>query len=298
MRKAGAAGKVRPAPAAVLIAWTLTWVLSGCGPAPATAPVPTAAASGTATDTAPVPTAGTAPGGIPGGLWAPVPGESWQWQLSGAVDPAVEAQTFDVDYETTSREEVAALKAQGRGMICYLSAGSWEDFRGDAGGFPEAVRGRELSGWPGERWLDIRRMDVLLPLMAARMDICAAKGFDGVEPDNVDGYLNDTGFPLTAQDQLDYNRALAELAHARGLSVGLKNDIDQIPALVADFDFAVNEECFRYAECDSYAPFAAAGKAVLHVEYEGPLAFCAESERLGFSSMLKPLHLGPDRQPC
>ncbi|WP_220725887.1 endo alpha-1,4 polygalactosaminidase [Arthrobacter cheniae] len=230
--------------------------------------------------------------------WLPAPTTSWQWQLSGDLDLEVDADVFDVDYERTTRAEADTLKRDGRRLICYLSAGSWEDFRADAGAFPPAVLGDVLSGWPNEQWLDIRRLDVLLPIMAARMDTCVEKGFDAVEPDNVDGYLNATGFPLTAADQLAYNRAVAELAHFRGLSVALKNDVDQIPDLVDDFDFAINEECVRYAECDLYDPFTDAGKAVLHVEYQGSLGFCAETERRGLSSMLKPLDLGAVRRPC
>ena len=42
--------------------------------------------------------------------------------------------------------------------------------------------------------------------MAARFDLCRQKGFDAVEPDLVDGYIQTTGFPLTAADQLTYNR--------------------------------------------------------------------------------------------
>ena len=231
-------------------------------------------------------------------LWVPIPGTAWQWQLSGTLDLNVDVPVYDVDFETTSAADVAALKQKGRNVICYLSAGSWEDFRGDADEFPEAVLGKEMSGWPDERWLDIRRLEVLLPILAARMDTCVAKGFDAVEPDNVDGYRNDSGFPLTPEDQLAYNRAIAGLAHERGLSVGLKNDLDQIPELVHSFDFAVNEECVRYSECDRYAPFTAAGKAVLHVEYEGALDFCAGTARMGLSSMIKPLDLGAVRQAC
>ena len=39
-------------------------------------------------------------------------------------------------------------------------------------------------------------------------------------------------FSLTAADQLDYNRFLAEQAHQRGLAIGLKNDLDQVASLV------------------------------------------------------------------
>lgn len=250
------------------------------------------------------PTSGSTPAAAakptvrPEPLWTPTPGEGWQWQLTGDLDLDVDVPIYDVDFETTSAADVAALKQQDRGVICYLSAGSWEDFRGDADAFPETVLGKELAGWPDERWLDIRRLDLLLPIMAERMDTCVAKGFDAVEPDNVDGYRNASGFPLTPDDQLAYNRAIAALAHERGLSVGLKNDLDQIQQLAGNFDFAVNEECVRYGECDRYLPFTQAGKAVLHVEYEGPLDFCDASAGLGLSSMLKPLDLGVDRQAC
>src|SRR5581483_990790 len=126
--------------------------------------------------------------------------------------------------------------------ICYLSAGTWEDWRPDANTFPAFVMGNSLS-WPGERWLHIHYLDILGPIMGARLGLCKAKGFDGVEPDNVDGYANDTGFPLTAQDQLRYNIFLANAAHARGLSVGLKNDVDQVEQLLPHFDWTLNESC-------------------------------------------------------
>lgn len=49
-------------------------------------------------------------------------------------------------------------------------------------------------------------------------------------------------------------------AHSRGLSVGLKNDVDQIHSLVSHFDWALNEECVQYNECNKYQPFFDAGK--------------------------------------
>src|SRR6185503_12555875 len=106
--------------------------------------------------------------------------------------------------------------------------------------------------------------------MRARMDVAVTRGCDAVDPDNVDGFANPSGFPLTAEDQLDYNRFLAAEAHARGLAVGLKNDVGQVDDLVADFDFQVNEECFDYDECDTLVPFVDAGKAVFQLQYGDP----------------------------
>jgi Uncharacterized conserved protein len=237
-------------------------------------------------------------GAEPRKIWKPKKGVSWQWQLSGKINTGVKAKVYDVD-SGVSKSTVRALHAKGRRVICYISAGSYENWRPDARKFPAKVKGKPLDGWPGERWLDIRQTATLRPIMAARMDVCRAKGFDGVEPDNVDGYTNDTGFSLTASQQRTYNRMLASLAHARGLSVGLKNDVEQVKALQPYFDFAVNEQCMEYDECDSYGPFLRAGKAVFHAEYELTTAqFCRSSRSLGLSSIRKKLNLGAWRQTC
>ncbi|MFE1957845.1 endo alpha-1,4 polygalactosaminidase [Streptomyces sp. NPDC059479] len=232
------------------------------------------------------------------GRWAPRPGSAWQWQLDGRVDPGIDVPVYDIDGFENTTADVARLHRDGRKVICYINAGAWEDFRPDSDAFPASVRGRP-NGWDGERWLDIRRLDILKPLMEKRFDMCRAKGFDAVEPDLLDGYLNDTGFPLRAAHQLAYNRMIARIAHERDMSVGLKNDLPQVPALVGTFDFAVNEECAQYDECTLLTPFVEAGKAVLHVEYAlSTKDFCAQSHRLGFSSMRKKLDLDTWRQAC
>ena len=233
-----------------------------------------------------------------GDRWRPRPGTDWQWQLSGRLDTSVDVPVYDIDGFDHPAATVADLHRRGRKVICYLSTGAWEEFRPDAARFPASLLGLG-NGWEGERWLDIRRTDVLGPLMAARLDMCRAKGFDAVEPDNMDGYRNRTGFPLTAADQLRYNRLIAALAHDRGLAVGLKNDLDQIPQLVGDFDFAVNEQCAQYGECERLTPFVRAGKAVFHVEYERETGeFCPQATRLGLSSMRKRYELDAWRRPC
>ena len=135
--------------------------------------------------------------------------------------------------------------------------------------------------------------------MAARLDLAAVKGCDGVEPDNVDGYTNTTGFRLSGADQMAFNTWLAKAAHRRGLSVGLKNDLDQIPTLVSHFDWALDEQCFQYDECDLLTTFIDAGKAVFGVEYRGESSdFCPEATRLGFSWLRKRLDLGPWANAC
>jgi hypothetical protein len=135
-------------------------------------------------------------------IWHPPLNTSWQWQLSTPVDEKVNVQMYDIDMFDNDASVVASLHKKGRNVVCYIDVGTWENWRPDAKKFPKSVLGEPVSGWPGERWLDIRRIDILGPIMRARMDLCQAKGFDGMEPDNVDGYTNDSGFPLTYDDQI------------------------------------------------------------------------------------------------
>jgi len=233
------------------------------------------------------------------GHWTPGLRTSWQWQLTTPVDRSVAAEVYDIDLFDNSADVVAALHAQGRRVVCYLDAGSYEPGRPDSATIPASVQGKGLDGWPGEKWLDIRRLDVLGPIIERRLDLCRQKGFDGVEPDNVDAYTNASGFPLTAADQLRYNRFIADAAHARGLAVGLKNDLDQVSALEPSFDFAVVEQCYQYNECGQLTPFALAGKAVFIAEYSvDPSRFCGPAAASGFSAIRKKLDLDAWREGC
>jgi hypothetical protein len=249
------------------------------------------------------------------GMWVPQPGQHWQVQLQGNVrtnlcavpfagGPCVRPNVYDIDLYakngvTLNSAAVAAIHAAGDHAVCYVDAGTWEDWRPDAGTYPTAVLGQP-DGWPGERWLDIRATSVLLPIIDARVARCQAAGFDAVDFDNVDGYTNDTGFPLTAANQLTFNTDLAAIAHDHGLSVGLKNDLDQLSALQSTFDFAVNEQCAQYKECAAYDGWTGAGKAVVEIEYGGrPARYCAVAELNGRDAIHKgrALNAGPWR-PC
>jgi len=232
------------------------------------------------------------------GAWKPAAVATWQIQLVGAVDTSPDVQMFDVDLFDVDASTVATLHQKGAKVVCYTSAGTYEDWRPDAGSFPASVQGGG-NGWPGEKWLDIRAIDLLGPIMKARLDLCRGKGFDGVDADNVDGYTNTTGFPLSAADQLAYNRFLASEAHARGLSIGLKNDVAQTADLLGDFDWDLNEQCFEFNECNLLQPFVDAGNAVFQIEYNlDTSAFCPQANALNFNSMKKNLNLDAPRWPC
>jgi hypothetical protein len=235
------------------------------------------------------------------GRWQPKPTTaSWQWQLQGKIDTSIDADVYEVDGFEVAAKTVAKLHRQGQKAICYLDVGSWESYRPDAGRFPKAVLGRAYEGYPDERWLDIRRIDLLAPILRRRFDLCRRKGFDGVEPDNIAGYENKTGFPLSADDQLRFNRWVAREVHRRGMAIALKNDPGQVRQLLGSFDFAVVEECFAYDECGKFSPFVAAGKRVFVAEYEEPLAaICNQAERLRFSVIHKDYDLfARPWEPC
>ena len=239
------------------------------------------------------------------GIWQPSPGTTWQYQLSGELDSTVDAQVYDIDLFETSADQIASLQSEGRRVICYFSAGTWEPGRPDGDDFPDEVLGEHLEHWPDERWVDNRSMTVR-DLMEGRMDEAVRRGCDGVEPDNVDAYVHNTGFSLTEQTQVDFNRFLAESAHERGLSVGLKNALDILPELHGSFDFAINEECVTYDECAAIRPFIQNGKAVFHVEYvdnrdDGESradTVCPLASAAAFSTLIKDWDLSPWRVSC
>jgi len=219
---------------------------------------------------------------VPPGPWLLVTtsyGKRWQrplakstfyWQLQGSLRMNMPPDTYDVDLFDNSAQKISELKVKGKKVVCYFSAGSSESWRSDFSKFPSSVQGKPLDGWPGERWLDIRSKKVR-QIMLSRLDFAEAKGCDGVEPDNMDGFTNDTGFPLTYEDQLAYNRFLASQAHKRGLFVLLKNDFEQTRDLVRYFDALLMESCFENQECDYAGPFEDSLKPVFDVEYDTSL---------------------------
>jgi hypothetical protein len=225
---------------------------------------------------------------------------SWYWQLDGSINNSVPASIYDVDGFSTGAAEVARLHALGKHVVCYIDVGTWENFRPDRRRFPKAVLGKP-NGWPGERWLDVRRLSVLKPIMTARFKLCARKGFDAVEPDNIDGFENDTGFHITARDQLRYDEWVANEVHALGMAVLQKNDPEQARTLEPYFDGVLDEQCNQYQECGSFRPYLRAGKPVLNAEYKPSLypGFCGADERAGIMGALYDLGLdGRVYKPC
>lgn len=230
--------------------------------------------------------------------WVPNIADTWHWQLTGTINTTHNAKVYDIDLFDAPTSVMSTLHTQGKYIVCYFSAGSSENWRPDFSKFKASDLGNSLSGWAGEKWVDTRSANVR-SIMAARMDLAKARGCDGVEPDNVDGYTNNPGFPLTSSTQLDYNRFLANEARARGLKVALKNDVDQLAALQPSFDFAINEQCHQYNECAGYAAFTSVGKPVFNAEYKSKwvtsatdrAAMCSKARAANLRTLVLPLAL-------
>ena len=265
-------------------------------------PTPTPTPTPTATSSAPS-------GGLPAAVtcancWHPSLRVSWNWVLSKVPHaPYRPVQMYDIDGFEASASDVAALHAAGMKVVCYLSVGSYEDWRSDSGDFPVALLGNNLDGWPGEKWLDVRDVQQpdsrLAQIMNARLEMCRSKGFDAVEFDNMDGYTNRTGFPLTAAQQAYYAAYLANGAHKRGLSTVMKNDLEQVGTLLPYFDMALNEECNDYDECGALTAFVQAGKPVFNAEYASSASFCAADNAANFNGLNLSIDLDDSKfQPC
>jgi len=224
---------------------------------------------------------------------------TWQWQLSGDVNTSYNVDIYDIDLFDSNSSLIESLHNDGKKVICYFSGGSYEDWREDKADFPQAALGNNMDGWKGEKWLDISNTG-LESVMKARLDLAKEKGCDGVEPDNMDGYDNNTGFPLSSVSQLKYNKFMANEAHKRDLSIALKNDLSQIIELEPYFDFAVNEQCNAYSECDLLQPFIDANKPVLNAEYSSEYVnntdskrdlMCSNSINLSLQTLILPMDL-------
>ena len=144
--------------------------------------------------------------------WKPPKQLTWYWQLRGT--PKIEpVMATDIDGFDNGSAEVAKLHAAGQRAICYIDVGTSENWRSDFSKFPASVQGK-TNGWPGEKWLNVADLTTLKPIMTARFQMCQAAGYDAVEPDNMDGFENSTGFSITAAQQATYDEWVAGEVHA------------------------------------------------------------------------------------
>ena len=252
----------------------------------------------------------------PDGTWKTYDtGTTWNWQLQGDVRTDHVADVYVLDlFAVLDGRVQAELRALGRDAFCYLSVGTFEPWRPDAGFFDEALLGEPHALYPNERWLDVASPDTVR-VMVNRLDMAKAIGCDGVELDNVDGHGARTGFAVTEAEEIEFARTLANAAHRRGLAVALKNGPAILDRLVDWFDLSIVEECFEFDECERYRPMVAAGKPVFEAEYRlfdadmneirdlrslgGRAELCRKAAELDVRTILVPLALdGSFRHGC
>ncbi|KNC81105.1 hypothetical protein SARC_06554 [Sphaeroforma arctica JP610] len=249
----------------------------------------------------------------PGLSWVTVPaGVSWinrAWCPKKSNNEEQSCQKLDippndgtggivnVDMFDTTTEAIIDIRTMGYTVMCYISAGTYEDWRADSVDFPTELKGLKMKNWD-EKWLDIRTTNpyhnYLKALMQNRIITAANKGCQILEYDNLDCWSNNCLSGIQSRDdgmfqsQLQYNTWLAETAHQYGMGAALKNDLSQAELLEPYFDLAVNEECYYYNECDKLQPFIENNKAVLGTSYnfDDGDAICTDSFHSTYSWLL------------
>ncbi|KAI9733676.1 MAG: hypothetical protein M1834_003278 [Cirrosporium novae-zelandiae] len=237
---------------------------------------------------------------VNGTFWKPEVKATWQIELLYPLnDTDVDATVWDIDLFINNASIIDQLHSQNRKVICYFSAGSYENWRPDKDKFKKSDLGKTLDGWANEKWLDINSNNVR-NIMLDRLDLAVSKNCDGVDPDNVDGYDNSNGLGLTEDDSINYMKFLANGAHSRNMSIGLKNAGDIIPDVINWMQWSVNEQCIQYDECDTYDPFIQQNKPVFHIEYPSSAPHitvsqknnvCGSSQATNFSTVIKNMDL-------
>jgi len=226
----------------------------------------------------------------------------WDWQLSAPFDLNRSVKIYALDPDNVSRRQIEALKNRDIKTVCYVSIGTLENYREDVADFPANIIGKTYEEWPDERFLDIRRHDLLFLLMRARFQRCKDRGFDAIEPDNMDVHDNESGCDVTREDMLSYILGLAEIAHDMGLEFAQKNVPELTAPLAAKLDFIIMEECYKDGWCEDALPYLRLGKDVLDAEYResgtNRDAACAYAGNHGIKMIFKTLDLTADLWSC
>lgn len=234
--------------------------------------------------------------------WTPGPGVSWQWQISGELALDLDVDMYNLDLSDVTEAEVASLQQRGVIVICSFSAGTIAadsvEFENVTAG-PPSIVGASVEGTNEEEWWIDITSETVLGVMLQRLDLAVNKSCDGVDPSNIEVFaVEGSGLNITAESQVAYNMWLADEAHMRNLSIGLRNDWTQLEELESSFDWALSENCLAEGECETYHPnFVLAEKAVLDAEYfQFDSSFCENITASGLDVIIKDPSL--DRRRC
>lgn len=236
-------------------------------------------------------------------IWNPEPGLTFDWVLSENLDMNNTSDVIDIDGFLSTKEQIDTLHQKGKKVIGYISVGTLEEWTPDAKSFPSDLVGNKYTEWKGEKWLNVSNINKLAPMILARLDMIKQKGFDAVEPDNLDGFqVDSSGFNISIDDEKKYCDWLIVEAHKRGLSIGLKN----LPEFVADyankFDWMLTEGAYVDGWINKTIPFIKNNKAVFVAEYTDTKVdfntYCNNSLTNKFSLVLKNRNLGNWSRHC
>lgn len=237
--------------------------------------------------------------------WTGKVGDSWDCVLDNPPRK-IDSKTkiYDIDLFDSSTELIKDLHSKNKVVICYFSAGTFEEWRPDADNFTSSELGEPLHEWEGERWVNISSATVF-EIMQKRILLAKEKGCDAIDPDNIDAYDHKTGLKLTKSDSIVYVKKLSKFAKKHDLAIGLKNGGDIVKKVLSYVDFSVQEQCGQYKECKQYQSFVKAKKPVFHIEYPPKKPkrnkihwpsktykkFCTFKNTDGFSTILKQWNL-------
>jgi hypothetical protein len=246
--------------------------------------------------------------------WDPGPLTSWAYVIGENAPIAVptnigNVQVYDIDEgnqdglgangvplsDPRTVSSVVAVHASGAHAICYVDAGTAENWRSDYGEFDPSELGGADPGWPGEEFINVADWSTPVPapyetlktIMTNRFELCKQEGFDAVEADNVDAYTDGHigDFTLTMAEEEAYIDDLVSVAHGDGLAYFLKNEVNGDSLLDTEaplVDGEINESCWQYDECSALSIFVKEGKPILNVEYENFAEAKLCSEALAF----------------
>jgi endo-alpha-1,4-polygalactosaminidase (GH114 family) len=232
----------------------------------------------------------------------PAPAAVFDYQIGGAYRPEQGVRIVDRDRTDSP--------APGYYNICYVNAFQTQPgarhwwthrhpnllLRNGHGGFLTD------PDWPGEYVLNTStaaRRAAIARIVGRWVDGCARKGFDAIEPDNLDSWTRKgVGHRLTRADNLDLATRLARRAHGDGLAIAQKNTVEVSRAgrNRVHFDFAIAEECQVYGGCGGYRAYY--GRRVYEIEYSRSAyrAACARRGR-AMSIILRDLDVTPRGDP-
>jgi hypothetical protein len=261
--------------------------------------------------------------------WTPALGnQPWQWELShplrltsakdmgthdklpnGKVAPA--PVIYDIDGIINPASTVVALHAMGKHVVCYIEVGAAGNYysavdEGISTTYYDQLRtagefGKKVPGYP-EYYLDIRSSTTVSIIESMISQQCAAKGFDAVETDIDEEYVDNSGFPLTKVVEETYMTTLASYIHGLGLGWWIKNPDDTGDTYAGDMfslaDAVLTEQCNQYSSCGLLSAYGG-HKGVFNAEYKlKPSSFCTKDVNMGFNGAQFNVGLTGARRPC